>query len=67
MFTQHSAFFIIRAKSNLDYSRRNYRLVDKTTELRSDQTILLKGPKTSQDYPDPLRRIGYFDPRIENA
>jgi len=61
MFTQHSAFFIIRAKSNLDYSRRNYRLVDKTTGLRSDQTILLKGPKTSQDYPDPLRRIGYFD------
>jgi len=61
MFTQHSAFFIIRAKSNLDYSRRNYRLVDKTTGLRSDQTILLKGPQTSQDYPDPLRRIGYFD------
>ena len=61
MFTQHSAFFIIRAKSNLDHSRRNYRLVDKTTGLRSDQTILLKGPKTSQDYPDPLRRIGYFD------
>jgi len=61
MFTQHSAFFIIRAKSNLDFSRRNYRLVDKTTGLRSDQTILLKGPKTSQDYPDPLRRIGYFD------
>jgi transposase len=61
MFTQHSAFFIIRAKSNLDNSRRNYRLVDKTTGLRSDQTILLKGPQTSQDYPDPLRRIGYFD------
>jgi transposase len=61
MFTQHSAFFIIRAKSNLDYSRRNYRLVDKTTGLRSDQTILLKGPQTSQDYPHPLRRIGYFD------
>lgn len=61
VFTLHSAFFIIRAKRNLDSTRRNYRLVDKTTGLRSDQTILLNGPKTSQEYPDPLRRISYCD------
>lgn len=60
-FTQHSAFFITRAKSNLDYSRRDYRPVDKATGLRSDQTIVLLGPKTSLEYPDPLRRISYFD------
>lgn len=29
--------------------------------LRSDQTIQLTGPKTSRLYPDPLRRIHYFD------
>ena len=61
VFTLHSAFFIIRAKRNLDCTRRNYRPVDKTTGLRSDQTIVLNGPKTSQEYPDPLRRISYVD------
>lgn len=60
-FNRHASFFIIRAKRNLDFSRRSYREVDKTTGLRSDQTITLQGPKTSQDYPDPLRRISFFD------
>ena len=60
-FTQKSAFFVIRAKKNLDYSRRSYRPVDPSTGLRSDQTIVLTGPKTSKLYPDPLRRITYFD------
>ncbi|MBW2063123.1 MAG: IS4 family transposase, partial [Deltaproteobacteria bacterium] len=60
-FTRNMAFFVIRAKRNLDYSRRSYRQVDKSTGLRSDQTIILKGPKTSQEYPEPLRRISYFD------
>jgi IS4 transposase len=29
--------------------------------LRSDQTIRLTGPKTARSYPDPPRRIHYFD------
>ena len=57
---------ITRAKKNLDYSLRSYRLVDKTTGLRSDQTIVLRGPKSSQRYPAPLRRITYFDLRTRN-
>jgi hypothetical protein len=60
-FTQSLAFFVIRAKGNLDYRRRGFRPVDKTTGLRSDQTILLHGPQSSQRYPAPLRRISYFD------
>jgi hypothetical protein len=59
--TQALAFFVIRAKVNLDYRRRNYRMVDKNTGLRSDQTILLAGPKSSQLYPTALRRISYYD------
>jgi hypothetical protein len=35
--------------------------MDKTTGLRSDQTIVLRGPKTSKLYPDPLRRVVYRD------
>jgi transposase len=60
-FTQSLAFFITRAKSNLDYNRLTYRPVEKSTGLRSDQTIRLQGPKTSQAYPELLRRISYVD------
>src|SRR6266436_2044741 len=61
-FTSGLAFFVTRAKTNLAYSRRSSHRVDKTTGLRSDQTIVLKGPKTSTLYPDPLRRVSYCDP-----
>jgi transposase len=64
-FTQSLAFFVIRAKRNLDYRRTSCRHVDRATGLRSDQTIVLHGPKTSADYPASLRRIGYFDTETE--
>ncbi|PIZ17259.1 IS4 family transposase [Candidatus Desantisbacteria bacterium CG_4_10_14_0_8_um_filter_48_22] len=59
---QSSAFFVTRAKRNLAARRRYSRPVDKTTGLRSDQTIVLTGIKTARDYPEPLRRISYRDP-----
>ena len=62
IFPQSLAFFVVRAKGNLAYRRRASRPVDKATGLRCDQTILLTGPKTSNAYPDPLRRISYADP-----
>lgn len=60
-FTQNSAFFITRAKRNLDYTCRTRRKVDKTTGVRSDQTIVLAGPKSSQLHPEPLRRVSFYD------
>jgi IS4 transposase len=60
-FTKSMAFFVTRAKTNIDYTRISYRTVDKTTGLRSDQTITLQGQRTSQDYPVPMRRISYYD------
>ena len=60
-FTTSSAFFVTRAKRGLDFTRRARRRVDKTTGLRSDQTIVLVGPKTSRLYPDPLRRVVFYD------
>ncbi len=60
--TQSGAFFVVRAKSNLDSGRLASRPVDKATGLRSEQTIRLRGPKTSKDYPDLLRRITSVDP-----
>lgn len=58
-FTQQMAFFVIRAKRNLDFTRQSYRAVDRATGLRSDSTIRLRGPKTATLYPQPLRRVSY--------
>ncbi len=58
---QQAAFFLTRAKKNLDAKRRQSRNIDKATGLRSDQTIVLAGVKSSQSYPEALRRIHYFD------
>jgi hypothetical protein len=61
VFTQRSAFFVIRSKRNMDYARQPYQAVDKSTGLRSDQKITLQGVKTSLQYPEALRRITYCD------
>lgn len=60
-FVTALAFFVTRAKRNLDYRCVTSRPVDKSTGLRSDQTILLNGYQASRDYPDALRRISYVD------
>ena len=65
-FAQGSSTFIIRAKKNLRFLRLAYRAVDKSTGLRSDQTIRLVDPKTARRYPEPLRRIHYFDSETAN-
>ena len=64
-FTQGSAFFVTRGKRNLDCTRRERRAVDKTTGLRSDQTVVLAGPKSSRLYPEALRRIAFHDAEHE--
>lgn len=66
IFTTNMSFFIIPAKSNLQYRKCDYRRVDKTTGLRSDHTILLEGYYTVRSYPDPLRRIVFFDEKLNN-
>ncbi len=58
---QAQAFFVIRGKSNLLCRRIYSRAVDKATGLRCDQTIVLTAPKASQDYPQHLRRIKFYD------
>ena len=55
------AFFVIRAKSNTRYQRRYSRPVDKTTGLRCDQTIVLTAEDSASRYPQPLRRVKYWD------
>jgi transposase len=56
------AFFVTRAKKNMQFRRLAGRPVDKTTGLRCDQTIVLTGTTTSTEYPQSLRRIKYVHP-----
>ena len=55
------AFFVVRAKSNLKFRRRYSAAADKSAGVRCDQTIVLTGVETRKRYPQPLRRVGYFD------
>ena len=61
ILTQCLAFFIIRAKSNLDFKRIFSEIIDRSTGVLCDQTIVLAGVKTSQYYPEKLRRVKYHD------
>ena len=61
VFTLCSSFFVVRTKKNLLLQRRYSHPVDKSTGVRSDQTVILKTIESAKAYPDPLRRVNYFD------
>jgi hypothetical protein len=63
LLTQASAFFVIRAKSNLKYRRLYSHPIDKSIGLRCDQVGVLTGFYSAQHYPDKLRRIKFHDPQ----
>lgn len=60
-FTQELAYFVTRAKTNMEYRVRESRPVDLSTGLRADQSIRLTGPLTRDYYPALLRRVSYAD------
>jgi hypothetical protein len=60
---QAGAFFVTRAKSNLDAHRVYSTATDRTTGVIADQTITLDGYYTSRDYPVHLRRVRFRDPK----
>jgi len=59
--TKASAFFVIRAKSNLKHRRVYSHPVDRETGMICHQTILFSGFYAARDYPGKLRRIKYPD------
>jgi len=61
VLTLSSAFFVVRTKSNVLLQRRYSQPVDKSTGVRSDQTVILSSYESASVYPDPLRRVSYFD------
>jgi hypothetical protein len=55
------AFFIIRAKDNLNFSRLSSRPANKDKGILCDQSIRLNGYYSIKDYPDKIRRIKFYD------
>ncbi len=58
------AFFIIRAKDNLDFSRISSMPPESLSEVICDQTIRLNGYYALKDFPVRMRRIKFYD--VEN-
>jgi len=64
LFVLHlaGAFFVTRAKSNMDARRVYSAPCDRAAGIICDQTIALAGIHTSQHFPEHLRRIRFKDP-----
>jgi hypothetical protein len=56
------AFFVTRAKSNMNWHRVYSMPTDRTTGIICDQHIALDGFYTQRDYPAQLRRVRFNDP-----
>ena len=55
------AFFVTRAKNNMNFRRLYSDTVDRSKGILCDQTILLNGYYASKDYPEKIRRIKFRD------
>ena len=60
-FHRCGAFFVTRTKAGVRMQRRYSRAVDQTTGLRSDHTVRLTTAASLKNYPDPLRRVRFYD------
>jgi hypothetical protein len=57
----HDAFFVIRAKNNLRFTRISSNVADKSIGVICDQQITLNGFYSSQLYEKNLRRVKFYD------
>jgi transposase len=58
---ESKSFFVIRAKSNLQFKRQYSAAVYKSMGVKCDQTGELKGFYTFKQYPERIRRIKFYD------
>jgi hypothetical protein len=61
------AYFVVRAKENLQFERIASRPADKGAGIICDQDISLTGFYSTQNYPDRLRRIRYYDAEFDRT
>lgn len=67
LFRLHQAmvYFVVRAKKNLRFQRRCSHRVDRSTGVRSDQTIVLNGQYSFAKFPSLLRRVSFYAADID--
>lgn len=63
---QSSAFFVVRAKDNLQFRRMYSNRVNKDNGVLLDQIGKLTGYLVSKRYPEKLRRIKFYDEETDN-
>jgi transposase len=66
-FSYERINFVIRAKKNMKYRVLDRGKTAKEKGVICDQTIVLTNTTTSQNYPECLRRIRYFDAETGNT
>ena len=59
---QAGAFFVTRAKSNMNARRVYSTKTDRSTGVVCDQLIAMNGYYVAKDYPEHLRRVRFKDP-----
>ena len=59
--TRHTAYFVIRAKKNLQFQYTQMNPVNEKNGVMSDQIGKLTGFYISQFYPDEIRKVIYYD------
>jgi hypothetical protein len=64
---QDKAYFVVRARENLKFKRLDSKSVDKSIGIICDQEIRLTGVLSSEKYPEPLRRIRFYDSEFERT
>jgi len=62
---QASAYFVLRAKRDLQFCRRRSHTIDRATGVRSDQTIVLSGKYSFRKFPARLRRVTFYAADID--
>jgi hypothetical protein len=58
---KHDAFFVIRARNNLQFTRASFQKADKTKGVLCDQQITLKSFYPKHAYQKTIRRIKFYD------
>ena len=58
---QRECSFVVRAKGNLSFNCIQVHPNDDKAGVWSDQTIMLTGERSKKGYPEPLRRVRYYD------
>jgi len=65
--TQLGSYFVIRSKKGMQFVCTEYRIVDPSTGVMSDQLGSLVGFYNSKKYPEKLRKVVFYDVEMDRT